>query len=164
VPPGDPERNDAPTLAAWRAGGELPAHVHPMPAEQADLDAAASAYARTLRDATDGGPLDACLIGMGEDGHCASLFPNHPGLRELADVFAVSDSPKPPPRRLTLSLPVLHRARLRLVLVLGAAKGAIAARAQRGPDPMIPVSLLPRESTIWAVDDAALTTWRATAG
>lgn len=156
VPLGHPDRNDAPTLAAWRAGGALPAFVHPMPAELADLDAAAAAYALRLREATGGsGVLDACLIGIGEDGHLASLFPNHSGLKELAEVFAIYDSPKPPPGRLTLSLPVLHRAAHHVVIALGAAKGQIARRAMRGPDPAIPVSLLPRDRTVWYLDDAA---------
>jgi len=156
VPLGHPDRNDAPTLAAWQEGGALPAHVHAMPAERDDLAAAAASYAATLAAATAGAGLDACLIGIGEDGHLASLFPNHPGLRELADVFAVIDSPKPPPRRLTVSLPVLHRASMLVILALGAAKGAVAARARRGPDPAVPVSLLPPAKCVWFLDDAAV--------
>jgi 6-phosphogluconolactonase len=155
VPLGHADRNDASTLAAWQTGGALPGHVHPMPAEREDLHTAAEDYARTLRAATGGAGLDACLIGMGDDGHIASLFPQHAGLQELSDVFVVSDSPKPPARRLTLSLPVLHRAGLHVVLALGAAKGAIAARALRGPDPALPVSLLPARRCIWYADDAA---------
>lgn len=156
VPLGHTDRNDAPTLAAWKAGGALPAFVHVMPAERADLDAAAAEYAQRLHEATGGsGALDVCLIGIGEDGHLASLFPNHAGLKELAEVFAIQDSPKPPARRLTLSLPVLHRAAHHLVIALGAAKGQIARRAMQGPDPAIPVSLLPRERTVWYLDDAA---------
>jgi 6-phosphogluconolactonase len=156
VPVGHADRNDAPTLAAWQAGGALPAFVHPMPAERADLDAAAAEYADRLQAATGGsGAIDACLVGIGEDGHLASLFPDHAGLKELADVFAIHDSPKPPPRRMTLSLPVLHRARQHLVIALGAAKGAIARRATAGADPALPVSLLPRARTVWYLDDAA---------
>lgn len=156
VPLGHADRNDAPTLAAWQAGGALPAFVHVMPAERADLDAAAADYAQRLHQATGGsGALDVCLVGIGEDGHLASLFPNHAGLKELAEVFAIHDSPKPPARRLTLSLPVLHRAAHHLVIALGAAKGQIARRAAQGPDPAIPVSLLPRDRTVWYLDDAA---------
>jgi 6-phosphogluconolactonase len=156
VPIGHADRNDAPTLAAWLAGGALPAFVHPMPAERADLDAAAAEYTECLRQATGGsGVLDVCLVGIGEDGHLASLFPHHAGLKELAEVFAIHDSPKPPPKRLTMSLPVLHRAARHVVIALGAAKGQIARRAWRGADPAIPVSLLPRERTIWYLDDAA---------
>jgi len=158
VPVGHADRNDLPTLAAWREGGELPAHVHPMPAESPDLTAAAAAYADTLARATAGAGLDACLVGIGEDGHLASLFPHHPGLRELGDVFPVVDSPKPPARRLTLSLPVLHRAGTLVVLALGAAKGSVAKQTRRGPDPALPVSLLPPARCVWYLDDAALST------
>jgi 6-phosphogluconolactonase len=161
VSPGHAERNDAPTLAAWQAGGALPAFVHVMPAERPDLDAAAAEYAGILHAATGGsGALDVCLVGIGEDGHLASLFPHHAGLSELSDVFAIHDSPKPPPRRLTLSLPVLHRARQHLVIALGAAKGVVAKRAAAGPDPAIPVSLLPRDRTVWYLDDAAAAAFR----
>jgi 6-phosphogluconolactonase len=156
VPTGHPDRNDLPTLEAWRQGGRLPAHVHPMPAEREDLVAAAASYAETLASATAGQGLDACLIGIGEDGHLASLFPRHPGLRELGEVFPVYDSPKPPARRLTLSLPVLHRAGTLAVLALGAAKGAVAKRARAGADPSLPVSLLPLARTVWYLDDAAV--------
>lgn len=155
VPVGHADRNDAPTLAAWSSGGALPARVHAMPAEQADLEAAAEAYAATLRDATIDGRIDVCLVGLGEDGHLASLFPRHQGLREVADCFAVTDSPKPPPRRLTLSLPVLHRARRRVVLCLGAAKSWTWQAWRRGPDTTCPASMLPASGTDWYLDDAA---------
>ncbi len=157
VPVGHADRNDAPTLAAWQAGGGLPAHVYPMPAEQSDLEAATAAYAATLQQATGGtGIIDACLIGIGEDGHMASLFPNHPGLQELADVFAIYDSPKPPPKRMSLSLPVLHRARYHIVIALGTVKGVVAKKAKSGPDKSLPVSLLPANKTVWYLDDAAV--------
>jgi 6-phosphogluconolactonase len=156
VPLGHADRNDAPTLAAWQAGGPLPAFVHPMPAEQSDLEAAAIEYAQVVQQATGGsGVIDVCLIGIGEDGHLASLFPNHAGLKELADVFAIYDSPKPPSKRLTLSLPVLCRAGQLMVIALGEAKGAVAVRATKHADPALPVSLLPRERTVWFLDDAA---------
>jgi 6-phosphogluconolactonase len=151
---GDAERNDAPTLAAWSAGGPLPAHLHAMPAERADLYAAAAAYAALLTHLTAGRGLDACLIGIGEDGHVASLFPGHAGLRELDPVFPVFDSPKPPARRLTMSLGVIRSASFRAVLALGAAKGAVVRRARAGQDPHLPCSLLPAD-TLWFLDDAA---------
>jgi 6-phosphogluconolactonase len=157
VPIGHPDRNDAPTLAAWQAGGALPAHVYPMPAEQDDLEAAAASYSQVLRAATNGsGIIDVCLIGIGEDGHIASLFPHHGGLQELADVFVITDSPKPPARRLSMSLPVLHRARQHVVLALGKAKGEVAKKARLGPDKSLPVSLLPSSKTVWYLDDAAV--------
>jgi 6-phosphogluconolactonase len=155
VPVGHPDRNDLPTLAAWDAGGPRPAAVLPMPAEQADLDRAAAAYAEAVRHATGGGAIDACLVGIGEDGHFASLFPDHPGLAELSDCFPVTDSPKPPPRRLTLGLPIIASARLRVVLCLGTAKGRVLAAARGGPARALPVSLLPATGTHWFADDAA---------
>ncbi len=155
VPPGDPQRNDGATLQAWSLGGALPEHIHPMPAEAGDLEAAAAAYATTLNQACAGAPLDACLVGFGEDGHIASLFPQHPGLRELSPVFAVIDSPKPPARRLTLGLGVLSQAGLLAVLALGRDKGTVAKRAWAGADARLPVSLLPRERCRWYLDDEA---------
>jgi 6-phosphogluconolactonase len=155
VPVGHPDRNDLPTLAAWQQGGDLPAHVHPMPAESADLDAAADLYAHTLATATGGDPIDVCLIGIGEDGHFASLFPQHPGLSDLGDVFVIRDSPKPPAARLSLGLVPIVRARQRLVLALGAAKGDMARRSRIGADRAVPVSLLPAAGTVWYLDDAA---------
>ncbi len=161
VPVGHAERNDQGTLAAWESGGLLPAHVHPMPAEESDLAAAATRYAAILADATAGAALDVAFLGIGEDGHIASLFPDHPGLDELEPVFAVTDSPKPPPRRLTLSLVVLRQARFKLALALGAAKGRILATTRRGASRQLPVSLLGPD-LIWYADDAAGEAARAT--
>ncbi len=155
VPRGHADRNDLPTLAAWQAGGDLPPFIHRMPAEDEDLEAAALRYTATVHEATAGGPLDVALIGIGEDGHFASLFPNHPGLTDLSDVFAIFDSPKPPPRRLSMGLGQISQARTQVILALGAAKGAIAKRAWRGPDRAVPVSLLPANRCVWYVDDAA---------
>ena len=154
VPVGHADRNDGATLAAWEAGGPLPAHVHAMPAEQDDLEAAAAAYAATLDAATGGGDLDVAFLGIGEDGHIASLFPDHPGLDELDPVFAVTDSPKPPPRRLSMSLGVIRAARYQVVLALGEAKGQVLAAVRRGSSRTYPVSLL-GDKAVWFVDDAA---------
>lgn len=157
VPRGHAQRNDAITLQAWEEGGALPEHVHPMPAEMPDLEIAAQHYAAHCFDICTDQTLDVCLLGIGEDGHIASLFPEHPGLQELDPVFAVYDSPKPPLRRLSMSLPVLQRARSRIVLACGAAKGAVLAAIERdGASPYYPVSLLPESDTTWYCDAAAL--------
>ncbi len=152
VPRDLPERNDSATLKAWREGGDLPGHLHPLPAEKADLEEAAREYAETLRRILQGRPLDICLLGIGEDGHIGSLFPHHPALKEAGPVLAIYDSPKPPPRRLTLSLPFISQAGRRIVLAPGEAKAKVYHQAVRGPDESIPVSLLPRRNTIWFVD------------
>ncbi|MEA1927621.1 MAG: 6-phosphogluconolactonase [Candidatus Auribacterota bacterium] len=153
VSPEDKECNSRSTLATWKKGGPLPEYIYPMPAENPDLEAAARKYAGTLDKITEGRPIDLCLLGIGEDGHCASLFPDHPGLGRGEAVFAVYDSPKPPPRRLTLSLPVLRAAGLRVILAAGKEKGLVFEKAIKGHDPSIPVSLLPVENTIWFVDE-----------
>lgn len=156
VPVGDSERNDAGTLAAWDEGGPRPAGVHPMPAEADDLEVAAQAYADTLRSlGAEQGP-DLALLGIGEDGHFASCFPNHPALDELGPVFAIYDSPKPPARRLSLALPVIANARQVVILALGHDKGLRIRDALRAVDPGNPVSLLPGDRCHIFCDDAAL--------
>ncbi len=99
--------------------------VFRMKGEEPDLDAAAAQYEALL-----GGPLDLLILGVGEDGHVASLFPGSPLLREtVRRVAAVHDSPKPPGRRLTLTPRALLEAGKVLVLATGAEKAAAVARA-----------------------------------
>lgn len=157
VPRDDPQRNDAAMLAAWQSGGPLPAHVEAMPAEEPDLEAAAHAYGRCLAAIGADQGFDAVLLGIGEDGHIASLFPDHPLLDDFGPVCAIHDSPKPPPRRLTVALPVLGASRAIAVLALGRAKGAVLARARAagGETRSVPVSLLPAAPTRLFLDDAA---------
>ncbi|MCS6971223.1 MAG: 6-phosphogluconolactonase [Planctomycetota bacterium] len=155
VPAGHPECNHTATLAAWDAGGARPAQVLPMPADAADLHAAAEAYGGCLARLCPEGRIDVCLLGVGEDGHIASLFPEHPALDDWSVCTVVDDAPKPPPRRLTLTLATIARARARLVLCLGAAKGWAYAAWRRGPRRACPASLLPRHDTWWYLDEAA---------
>jgi 6-phosphogluconolactonase len=82
-----------------------------------------------------GGALDVALLGMGEDGHIASLFPGHAGLNATGLVAAIEGSPKPPSQRLTLTLPVLARAGLaRYVVAIGAGKRDAVMRLVAGDD------------------------------
>jgi 6-phosphogluconolactonase len=112
------------------------------------------------RVSADGGSvpvLDIALLGIGEDGHTASLFPHNPAL-EARDVAAVAvhDAPKPPPDRVSLSLEVLQCARSVILLASGPAKAAALARALAGPDPAVPASLLVRDRLSVIADTAAL--------
>ena len=159
VPPGDADRNDAATLAAWERGGALPAYVHAMPAEEADLEAAASTYAECIQSVCGAHALDVCLLGIGEDGHFASLFPAHDGLSELSPVFAIYDSPKPPAKRLSISLAMISACKQCHILALGEAKGAVfKAVRENGAQQQYPISLLPTEQCAWYLDEAARST------
>jgi 6-phosphogluconolactonase len=99
-------------------------HVHPMPADTLDLDDAALSYEAELREYLGAETrFDVLMTGVGPDGHVCSLFPEHALLDEQTKlVAAVYDSPKPPPRRLTVTLPVIEAAHLVIVLALGADK------------------------------------------
>src|SRR5207244_5700839 len=113
-----------------------PRRVHPMPGPDGpdgnDPEAAAARYAAQLRDAShpeDHGPVpsfDVLLAGIGPEGHVASLFPGMPALYDGRPVVAVRGAPKPPPTRLTLTLPAIQCAREVWLLAAGAAKaGAV---------------------------------------
>ena len=153
---GHADRNDAATLAAWERGGALPAHVHAMPAEQDDLENAAQSYAALLQEVCGDVAIDVCLLGIGEDGHFASLFPNHAGLTDLSPVFAIHDSPKPPAQRLSLSLGLISKCKQCHILALGDQKGAVFKAVRDGGQQQgYPISLLPAEHCAWYLDEAA---------
>ncbi len=88
--------------------------------------------------------LDVALLGIGEDGHTASLFPGHPEVQDESGALClpVHGAPKPPPDRVTLSMAVLRAARTSMLLVTGAGKADALAAALKGPDPQVPASLL----------------------
>jgi 6-phosphogluconolactonase len=112
--------------------------------------AAARVSAALARDFQGG--LDALLLGMGEDGHIASLFPGRPwAAPDGAAAFAVLDSPKPPPRRITLALPVLAAAERAVLPAAGAGKRQALGRLARR-DPALPAGAL---AGLWVVTDQA---------
>jgi 6-phosphogluconolactonase len=115
VPSGDPERNDTGARAALLDHVALePGRIHAFPAAGGpdDLDAAAERYARELAEAAGGSGtpnFDVMFLGVGPDGHVASLFPGRDGIRSVErGVVAVRNSPKPPPERLSLTLPAIN--------------------------------------------------------
>ncbi len=125
VPHDDPDSTARLIAETLLAGNPAiaPEQVHAMPTE-GEPEASAADYARTLAAFFDGQPpaFDLILLGMGPDGHTASLFPGRPD-SDLS-VAVVQDSPKPPPTRLTLTLPTIRAAREILFLVTGADKAA----------------------------------------
>ncbi|HEX3629976.1 MAG TPA: 6-phosphogluconolactonase [Candidatus Dormibacteraeota bacterium] len=114
------------------------------------------ALARVPTDAHGMPRFDIIHLGMGEDGHTASLFPGHPALKYQTPVVAVLNAPKPPPERLTLSLPALNAARAVLFMVSGSGKREALARVLRR-DPALPASLVqPSDGELaFIVDKAA---------
>ena len=112
----------------------------PSTDDLADVDAGAAAYAATMRE--DGsGEFEVVMLGVGPDGHVASLFPGHPAL-DVDDRIAVgvTDSPKPPPERVSLTYAALNRARSVWLLVSGEekAEAVAAALGRRGRRPRVP--------------------------
>jgi len=159
VPPDDPESNylmvahkllrHAPGAVVHRIEGELGA------------ESAAGAYEAKLRErvaAAGSMPcLDLVLLGIGEDGHTASLFPGDPVLdAHGVACVAVHNAPKPPPDRVSLSLELLREARICVLLAVGAGKAGPLARALGEPTRAVPSSLLARERLTVLADAAAL--------
>lgn len=131
LPAGDPERNDTQARSALLDHVSLDqSRVHPFPASdgELDLDEAAEHYAKELAAGARRGHLpylDITFLGMGPDGHIASLFPERSGIREAEKtVVAVRNSPKPPPERLSLTLPVINSSARVWLVVAGADKAS----------------------------------------
>ena len=167
VPEDDDERNDKQARAALLDHIDIPSsQVHPMPASDGefgtDVAAAALAYEQLLAaNAEPGDPapnFDVHLLGVGPEGHINSVFPNTPAVRETTRmVVAVEDSPKPPPQRITFTMPAVQRSREVLLLVSGAAKADAVAAAINGTDPVaVPAAgAIGRENTVWLLDEEA---------
>lgn len=165
VPADSDDRNELPARAELLDHVPVAAdHVHPMPTSDAGfatVEDAAAAYAAELSGFAAEGDVphfDVVLLGIGPDGHCASLFPGHPGTR-ITDrpVIGVHDSPKPPPTRVSLTFPALDAANEVWVIASGDGKADAAARALGGADRFDVPSAGPRgrERTLWLLDEAA---------
>ena len=132
--------------------------VHPMPTHFAVPGDAARAYEDVVTEFFAGAPptFDVMLLGLGADGHTASVFGGSPALTSSRVVVAVT-APADPPERLTLTMPVLSRGRRVAVLVSGASKAAALAASLGGRDPNLPGAVLNRTAStiVWWIDREA---------
>ncbi|WP_432836799.1 6-phosphogluconolactonase [Dactylosporangium sp. CA-092794] len=167
LPSGDPERNETQARAALLDALKLdPARVHPMAPSDGpdgtDAEAAAARYAAELAEATRPGSaelphFDVVLLGIGEDGHVASVFPEHPVTFETRPVSAVRGSPKPPPVRITLTLPAINTTDEAWLIASGSGKASAVglALADAGPRQVPAAGVHGRDLTLWLLDSAA---------
>ncbi|WP_369143603.1 6-phosphogluconolactonase [Streptomyces sp. R44] len=169
LPEGDPERNVTQARAALLDRVPLdPARVHAMPASDgpygSDVDAAAAAYAEELAAAAGPGDhggvptFDVLMLGVGPDTHVASLFPELPAVRETErTVVGVHGAPKPPPVRVSLTLPAIRAAKEVWLLAAGEDKAKAAAIALSGArEVQAPAAgAYGRSRTLWLLDAAA---------
>lgn len=169
LPAGHADRNETQAREALLDDVALdPARVHPMPASDGpdgdDPEAAAARYAKELSAATrtaEDGPapqFDVLMLGVGPDGHVASLFPGHPAQSESGRAaVAVRNSPKPPPTRISLTWPAIRGAREVWLVAAGAEKAAAVRMALAGSEPVqIPAAgASGRTRTLWLLDRAA---------
>ena len=167
LPTGHPERNETQAREALLDAVPFdPARVHPMPASDGpdgdDPEAAAERYAATLAEAARPGTaslphFDVLLLGIGEDGHVASVFPEHPVAYETRPVAAVRGSPKPPPVRTTLTLPAINTAEEVWLVATGSAKASAVRMALSGGGPVqVPAAGVHGvDRTLWLLDRAA---------
>jgi len=158
VAPDSPDRNVGQAREAFLdAVGATQVYPMPSTADAADVDAGAASYAATLRE-HGGGEFEVMMLGIGPDGHIASLFPGFPQLDVDDDIaVGVTGSPKPPPERISLTFPALNRSRAVWFLVSGDGKADAVAAALGGADlHEIPAAgVTGREETIWFLDRPA---------
>ncbi len=168
TPSGHPDRNETGAWAALLDKIDIdPARVHPMPGPDGpdgdNPEAAAARYAAELAAATrpeDHGPVpafDVLMLGIGPEGHVASLFPALPAVHDNRPVVAVRGSPKPPPTRISLTFPSIQAAREVWILASGAEKSEAVGLALSGAGPveMPAAGARGRQRTLFLLDAAA---------
>jgi 6-phosphogluconolactonase len=167
LPAGHPDRNETQARAALLDKLPLdPTRVHPMPASDGpdgdDPEAGAARYAEALAAAARPGSerlphFDVLMLGVGEDGHVASVFPEHPVAYETRPVSAVRGSPKPPPVRTTLTLPAINTAEEVWLVAAGPDKSSAVGMALSGAGPVqVPAAGVHGVArTLWLLDRAA---------
>lgn len=160
LPTGDKDRNDVQNDAAGLASLPLdPARVHRVlgPDESDSAEASAEAYAQALHHA-DADAFDVMILGVGPDGHIASLFPGHPAQQTAgAMAVAVHDSPKPPPDRVSLTFETLRRSREVWFIVAGSDKAEAVANGISGADVALSsaAQVKGEKRTLWLLDQDA---------
>ncbi|MCZ2850597.1 6-phosphogluconolactonase [Modestobacter sp. VKM Ac-2978] len=165
VPVDHPDRNELGARESLLTKVALdPERVHPIPSSDAGFDEpeeAAAWYAEQLAAAAgDGGTMpriDVLLLGMGPEGHVASIFPESPAATDDRPVVAVRDCPKPPPTRVSLGFAAITAAEEVWLLVSGEGKAEAVARALSGADPVqLPAAgARGKQATRWLLDTAA---------
>jgi 6-phosphogluconolactonase len=166
VPAADDARNEKQAREALLDSLDLdPARVHPMPASDGpdgdDADAAAARFADELTAAARGDHVaptfDVLLLGMGPEGHTASIFPESPAAHDERVAFAVHGCPKPPPTRISMGFTALNAAREVWMVVAGADKAPMVAMALGGAGRVqVPAAgVSGRLQTLWLLDEAA---------
>jgi 6-phosphogluconolactonase len=147
VPPTDAESNYQVAKSLWLDPANVPRQrIHRMPAEDPDATAAASAYAADLKRVAGTPPkIGYLFLGVGSDGHVASLFPGHPAVSDARGLVAVvEDAPKPPRRRMTLTMPVLAAAKRAVVAAFGRSKAAAISSVIERADSPLPLARVMR--------------------
>lgn len=148
-PKGHPDRNDVMLQKYFWSRLTAP-HAHTIPIENG-IEAAAEAYSKVIDSI---GTIDIAFLGMGEDGHTASLFPENKALSDLHSVVPVYNSPKPPGERVSLSLASLKKAKYRLVLTTGSEKASAITQIKAGKH--LPINCI--GDINWFVDETAVST------
>jgi 6-phosphogluconolactonase len=166
VPADSPDRNERQAREALLDAVDVdPARVHPMGAaggpDGDDVDAAAARYAQELAAAAPGTamvpPFDVLMLGMGPEGHIASIFPESPAAYDERTVLGVHGCPKPPATRITMGFSAIQAARQVWLIVAGEDKAQAVALALSGAGRVqVPAAgAVGRQQTLWLLDEAA---------